>query len=76
MVLTGAGISKESGLHTFRDPDGIWAQHSIEDVATPDAFARDPKRVHAFYNTRRRQLVAGDIKPNAAHDALVRLERN
>jgi NAD-dependent deacetylase len=74
VILTGAGISRESGLHTFRDPDGIWAQHRIEDVATPKAFARDPDRVHAFYNARRRQLVAGNIAPNAAHDALARLE--
>jgi NAD-dependent deacetylase len=75
VVLTGAGISKESGLHTFRDPDGIWAQHRIEDVATPEAFARDPRRVHAFYNARRRQLVSSDISPNAAHTALAKLER-
>ena len=75
VILTGAGISKESGLHTFRDPDGIWARHRIEDVATPEAFARDPVRVHAFYNARRRQLVSGNIAPNAAHLALARLER-
>ncbi len=75
VVLTGAGISKESGLHTFRDADGIWARHRIEDVATPEAFARDPARVHAFYNARRRQLVSSDIAPNAAHLALARLER-
>ncbi|MGD9535736.1 MAG: Sir2 family NAD+-dependent deacetylase [Alphaproteobacteria bacterium] len=75
VVLTGAGISKESGLHTFRDPDGIWAQHRIEDVATPEAFARDPGRIHAFYNARRRQLVNSNIAPNAAHLALARLER-
>ncbi|MSO68841.1 MAG: NAD-dependent protein deacylase [Alphaproteobacteria bacterium] len=76
IVLTGAGISKEFGLHTFRDPDGIWAQHRIEEVATPEAFARDPKRVHTFYNTRRHQLVTGNIQPNAAHEALPRLERD
>jgi NAD-dependent deacetylase len=75
VVLTGAGISKESGLHTFRDPDGIWAQHRIEDVATPEAFARDPVGVHAFYNARRRQLASGKVTPNTAHHALVRLER-
>jgi len=74
VVLTGAGISKESGLDTFRDPDGIWARHSIEEVATPNAFARDPDLVHAFYNARRRQLVASDIHPNAAHAALARLD--
>jgi len=57
VVLTGAGISRESGLHTFRDADGIWARHRIEDVATPEAFARDPEAVHAFYNARRRGLL-------------------
>lgn len=74
VILTGAGISKESGLATFRDADGIWAQVRIEDVATPEAFARDPTRVHAFYNARRRGLLAPDVKPNAAHLALARLE--
>lgn len=74
VVLTGAGISQESGLHTFRDPDGIWARHRIEDVATPDAFRRDPERVHAFYNARRRALLDPAIAPNAAHRALARLE--
>src|SRR3546814_6494344 len=53
VILTGAGISKESGLDTFRDQDGLWARVRIEDVATPAAFARDPDRVHAFYNHRR-----------------------
>jgi NAD-dependent deacetylase len=74
VVLTGAGISRESGLHTFRDPDGIWAKVRIEDVATPEAFARDPLRVHGFYNERRRNLAAGGVTPNAAHAALARLE--
>lgn len=74
VVLTGAGISKESGLETFRDPDGIWARVRIEDVATPEAFARDPARVHAFYNARRRGLVDPRIQPNPAHVALARLE--
>ncbi|MEZ5274997.1 MAG: Sir2 family NAD+-dependent deacetylase [Opitutaceae bacterium] len=74
VVLTGAGISRESGLHTFRDADGVWAQVRIEDVATPEAFAADPERVHAFYNSRRRQLLSLDIQPNAAHRALSRLE--
>jgi len=73
VVLTGAGVSRESGLSTFRDADGIWAQVRIEDVATPDAFARDPARVHAFYNARRAQLAR--TEPNAAHFALARLER-
>jgi NAD-dependent deacetylase len=74
VILTGAGISKESGLSTFRDADGIWATVRIEDVATPDAFARDPVRVHAFYNARRARLASGDVKPNAAHFSLARLE--
>jgi NAD-dependent deacetylase len=74
VVLTGAGISKESGLETFRDPDGIWAKVRVEDVATPDAFARDPARVHAFYNDRRRGVLNEKIHPNAAHRALARLE--
>ena len=73
VILTGAGISRESGLSTFRDADGIWAQVRIEDVATPQAFARDPARVHAFYNARRAQLA--QVEPNAAHFALARLER-
>jgi len=76
VISTGAGISKESGLRTFRDPDGIWATVNVEDVATPDAFRRDPARVHAFYNSRRINLTRGNIRPNAAHDALVRLERD
>jgi NAD-dependent deacetylase len=74
VILTGAGISKESGLDTFRDADGIWAKVRIEDVATPEAFARDPERVHAFYNARRRGLLRPDVAPNAAHRALARLE--
>src|SRR5260221_12969222 len=74
VVLTGAGISAESGLQTFRDKDGLWSKVRIEDVATPDAFRRDPTRVHAFYNARRAQLADPAIRPNAAHHALVRLE--
>lgn len=74
VVLTGAGISKESGLSTFRDPDGLWAQVRVEDVATPEAFARSPARVHDFYNQRRRLMRAKTVKPNAAHLALARLE--
>ncbi|MFQ5763400.1 MAG: Sir2 family NAD+-dependent deacetylase [Rhodospirillales bacterium] len=74
VVLTGAGISKESGLSTFRDADGIWATVRIEDVATPEAFARDPARVHGFYNGRRAKLASGTVEPNAAHEALARLE--
>jgi len=75
VILTGAGISRESGLATFRDADGVWASVRIEDVATPEAFARDPARVHAFYNARRRQLRDPAIRPNAAHLALARLEQ-
>jgi len=74
VILTGAGISKESGLETFRDPGGIWSRVRIEDVATPEAFARDPARVHGFYNARRRALMSDNVQPNAAHRALARLE--
>jgi len=74
VILTGAGISKESGLDTFRDADGIWAKVRIEDVATPEAFARDPARVHDFYNHRRRGLLDPAVEPNAAHRALATLE--
>jgi NAD-dependent deacetylase len=74
VVLTGAGISKESGLSTFRDPGGIWSTVQIEDVATPDAFARDPSAVQGFYNWRRRNLVSSDVQANAAHRALADLE--
>ena len=73
VILTGAGISAESGLGTFRDEGGLWAQHRIEDVATPEGFARDPERVINFYNARRKQ--AHDAPPNAAHTALAQLER-
>lgn len=75
VILTGAGISKESGLSTFRDADGIWATVRVEDVATPEAFLRDPARVHGFYNARRRMHADATIQPNAAHHALARLER-
>jgi NAD-dependent deacetylase len=73
VILTGAGISRESGLHTFRDADGIWAKIRLEDVATPEAFARDPAMVNEFYNQRRRQLLSPGVQPNAAHAALARL---
>jgi len=76
VILTGAGISKESGLDTFRDEGGIWSQVNIEDVATPNAYQKNPKRVQEFYNSRRRPLIEGHIKPNAAHDALARLEKD
>lgn len=75
VILTGAGISRESGLSTFRDADGIWAATRIEDVATPAAFAADPMRVHAFYNARRKGLLDRAVRPNAAHRALATLER-
>ncbi len=74
VVLTGAGISAESGIRTFRGADGLWEGHRIEDVATPEAFARNPALVYRFYNERRRGLLAPEIAPNAAHQALVRLE--
>ncbi|MDR2386488.1 MAG: NAD-dependent deacylase [Deltaproteobacteria bacterium] len=73
-VLTGAGISRESGLDTFRDKDGLWSKVNIEDVATPRAFKKDPVRVLEFYDFRRKELLSGDIKPNPAHQALARLE--
>lgn len=74
VVLTGAGISAESGIRTFRAADGLWEEHKVEDVATPEGFARDPQRVQDFYNARRRQLQQDDIQPNAAHLALAELE--
>ena len=75
VVLTGAGISAESGIPTFRDAGGLWERYRIEDVATPEAFARDPKLVQDFYNARRRALLDPEIRPNPAHEALARLER-
>ncbi|MGQ0456464.1 MAG: NAD-dependent deacylase [Hyphomicrobium sp.] len=72
VILTGAGLSAESGVSTFRDPNGIWAKYDWRDVATPEGFARDPAAVHEFYNMRRR--LHREIKPNAAHQALARLE--
>lgn len=71
VILTGAGISAESGVPTFRADDGLWMGHRIEDVATPEGFARDPARVQAFYNDRRRQLPT--VHPNPAHQALADL---
>ena len=68
VILTGAGISAESGVATFRDPDGVWAKFNLEDVATPEGFARDPAKVQDFYNMRRRQM--DGVEPNAAHAAL------
>jgi NAD-dependent protein deacetylase/lipoamidase len=72
VILTGAGVSAESGLATFRGPDGLWEGHRVEDVATPEAFRRDPALVHAFYDARRAKL--GTVQPNAAHEALARLD--
>jgi len=76
VILTGAGISKESGLHTFRDPDGIWAKYDISEVATPDAFLGNPDLVHHFYNDRRAGLLDPAVQPNEAHYALAKLEEN
>ncbi len=73
VVLTGSGISAESGVATFRDKGGIWAKYDYREVATPQGFAADPALVHAFYNERRRALP--DVAPNPAHDALAELER-
>lgn len=72
VILTGAGVSAESGLGTFRDKDGLWTRYDLNDVATPEGFARDPALVHAFYNARRAN--ARDAVPNAAHDAIARLQ--
>ena len=72
VVLTGAGISAESGLKTFRDSDGLWNGYHIHEVATPEAWAQNPQLVLEFYNTRRRELKKA--QPNAAHLGLVRLE--
>ncbi|WP_313135437.1 NAD-dependent deacylase [Paracoccus jeotgali] len=73
VILTGAGISAESGLRTFRDDNGLWEDHHIEDVATPEGFAREPELVHRFYNARR--AAAAAAQPNAAHRALADLQR-
>ncbi len=75
VVLTGAGISAESGINTFRASDGLWENHAIDDVATPEGFARNPQLVHHFYNARRQQLLNPQVQPNAAHLALARLEK-
>jgi NAD-dependent deacetylase len=73
VILTGAGISAESGLRTFRAADGLWENHRVQDVATPGAFQRNPALVYRFYNERRRGLAG--VRPNAAHLALAQLER-
>ena len=74
VVFSGAGISAESGVKTFRDSDGLWENHRIEDVASPEGFTKNPKMVLDFYNARRRQL--SEIKPNEAHLILAELEKN
>jgi len=74
VILTGAGISAESGIRTFRAADGLWEDHRVEDVATPEAFIRNPQLVHRFYNARRKQLLSDAVKPNPAHAALAELE--
>ena len=72
VILTGAGISAESGIDTFRAAGGLWENHRVEDVATPEGFAKDPELVHRFYNLRRAALKT--VKPNPAHYALAKLE--
>lgn len=74
VVLTGAGVSAESGLGTFRDKGGVWTRYDLNEVATPEGFRRDPAKVHDFYNARRGN--AAGAKPNGAHAALARLERD
>ena len=73
VILTGAGVSAESGLATFRDSDGLWEKHDPMEIATPEAFARDPALVYRFYNARKNQLQ--QVMPNAAHNALAQLQR-
>jgi NAD-dependent deacetylase len=73
VILTGAGVSAESGLATFRGPDGLWEGHRVEDVCTPEAYRRNPALVHDFYDARRATL--GTAHPNAAHAALARRSR-
>jgi NAD-dependent deacetylase len=73
VILTGAGISADSGVATFRGSDGLWEGHRLEDVATPEAFVRNPALVHAFYDARRQRLA--EVEPNPAHVALAELER-
>ncbi len=75
VVLTGAGISAASGLKTFRSQNGLWEQYAIEDVATPEAYDRNPELVEAFYNERRVQLDLSNTEPNSAHFALAQLEQ-
>ena len=74
VILTGAGLSAESGLGTFRDKDGLWSKYDLMEVATPEGFARNPEKVHAFYNLRRN--MHANVVPNAAHRALAHLEQS
>ncbi|MFT4861592.1 MAG: NAD-dependent deacetylase [Pseudohongiellaceae bacterium] len=76
VVLTGAGISAESGIDTFRASDGLWANHPVEDVATPEGFERNPQLVYEFYNARRQQLLSDAVGPNAAHTWLAKFEHD
>lgn len=73
IVITGAGISQESGINTFRDTGGLWEKHPVEEVATPQAFAQNPELVYQFYNQRRRDIK--NVQPNAAHLELAKLEQ-
>jgi NAD-dependent deacetylase len=75
VVLTGAGISAESGIKTFRAADGLWENHPVEEVATPEGFQRNPVLVYEFYNQRRRQLLSDSVQPNPAHLALARFQQ-
>ena len=75
VILTGAGISAESGIRTFRDSNGLWENHDVQEVASPAGFARNPELVLRFYNQRRQQLLSDAVKENAAHKALARLEQ-
>lgn len=74
VVLTGAGMSAESGIRTFRDSDGLWEEYNVMDVCTPEAWQRDPELVNRFYNERRKQLY--EAKPNAGHYGLAELEKD
>ncbi|GAA4097886.1 Sir2 family NAD+-dependent deacetylase [Zhongshania borealis] len=76
VVLTGAGISAESGIQTFRAADGLWEEHRVEDVATPEGFDANPELVQRFYNQRRQQLLSTAVQVNPAHIALAEFERN
>lgn len=75
VILTGAGVSAESGINTFRGADGLWENHRIEDVASPEGFQRDPALVQHFYNLRRSQVLSDSIQPNAAHHAIAKLSQ-